>query len=206
MHQNRVDPFGNLHAVPQRGAWFGNKGCLHDDAGHPLRFHQGRRWITCVCAFRGRTRALLQPGRYTELFFHDEATAYAAGHRPCAQCRYEDWRLFGGLWAQAFGAGKADQIDAALHAARMEGRQRRLRHAPVSEVPSGAMIVRDGQPVLRGPSGWWRWSFDGYAPVPAPVSAPRGTLAMLTPWPLVQLMALGLPVQMAQPVVQGSGP
>ena len=94
-HQNRVDPFGRLVADPVRGAWFGNRGCLHDDEGQIRRFHSGRRWIYCRLEFKGRQRELLQPGRYTELFFLDEATAFAAGHRPCAEClrdRFNEFR------------------------------------------------------------------------------------------------------------------
>ena len=192
MRQNRVDPFGVLHAVPQRGAWFGNKGCLHDVAGRIVRGHQVKRWITCVCAFRGRRRELLQPGRYTELFFHDEATAYAAGHRPCAECRYAEWRQFSELWAQLFGAAKADALDKVLHAARLDGAARRLRRVEAGEVPDGAMIVRAGAPVLRTRGAWWAWSFEGYTQTDPPVS---GAVDLLTPWPLVQMMHAGLPVQ-----------
>jgi len=195
MLRNRVDPMGDLHAVRQRGAWFGNKGCLHAPDGRILRGFQGKRWITCVCVFRGRRRPLVQPGRYTELFFHDEATAYAAGHRPCAQCRFVEWRGFAELWAARFGAAKADQIDAVLHDARLDGRCRKLRSVPVAQVPEGAMILQGVMPVLRAKSGWWEWAFSGYQPVSAPKSE---DVPLLTPWPLAQLMAAGLPVQMAQ--------
>ena len=97
-HQNRVDPFGRLVADPARGAWFGNRGCLHDDEGQIRRFHSGRRWIYCRLEFKGRRRELLQPGRYTELFFLDEVTAFAAGHRPCAECLRERFNEFRAHW------------------------------------------------------------------------------------------------------------
>ncbi|WP_323036776.1 hypothetical protein [Pararhodobacter sp.] len=194
MRQNRVDPMGGLQAIAERGAWFGNKGCLHTSDGRIVRGHSGKRWITCVCAFRGRRRELMQPGCYTELFFHDEATAYAAGHRPCAQCRYPEWRVFATLWAELFGAATADQIDAALHDARLEGRGRRTRQTPKAEVPAGAMIVEAGAVVLRAQGRWWRWRFQGYAEAPAPKAC---SVTLLTPWPLAQMMTAGLPVQIA---------
>lgn len=197
MRQNRVDPFGTLHAVPQRGGWMGNRGCLHDAQGRIRRDHATRRWITCRTAFRGRARALLQPGRYTELFFLDEATAYAAGHRPCAECRHADWTRFRDLWAEVFGDRDAKAIDRRLHAARLDAgslsHRRRLVPLPVDQVPVGAMIAREGAAVLRAAGGWWRWGFAGYAPM----AAPAGPVTLLTPEPLARLMALGLPVQVA---------
>ena len=192
-HRNRVDPLGRVLAVPQRGVWFGNRGCLHDAGGVIRRGHQGKRWITCVTDFNGRRRALLQPGRYTELFFLDEATAYAAGHRPCAECRRADWLRFRALWEGEYGERRVDDIDARLDAARRNGRERRLVEGARAEVPEGAMILCDGAPVLRARQAWWRWSFDGYTPAPPP--GPR--VLLLTPAPLARLMARGLPVQIA---------
>src|SRR5690606_13501660 len=110
-HQNRVDPMGAIHATPQRGAWFGNRGCLHDADGVICRHHQGARWICCLTEFPPRQRPLLTPGHYTELFFLDEATAYAAGHRPCAECRRPAFRAFSALWAREFGEEGAADID-----------------------------------------------------------------------------------------------
>jgi len=98
--QNRVSPFGDLIAVPERGLVYGNRGCLHDSYGKIRRHHDGRRWIACRLSFRGRHRVpLLRPGGYTELFFLDEATALAAGHRPCALCRRADYDRFVQLWS-----------------------------------------------------------------------------------------------------------
>lgn len=189
---NRVDPEGALHAVPQRMGWYGNRGCLHDAAGRVRRGWQVRRWITCVLDFKGRRRALLRPGRYTELFFLDEATAFAAGHRPCAECRRADWERFRDLWSARFGEDRADAIDRRLHAARLAGQARRLADWPAEAVPVGAMILDRG-PVLHTDAGWARWSFDGYAPA----EAPQGRVSLLTPEPLARLMADGLPVQIA---------
>ena len=98
--QNRVTPLGELIADPARGLVYGNRGCLHDGAGRIRRRYNGKRWIACRLSFRGWHRApLMQPGRFTELFFLDEATAFAAGHRPCALCRREDYDRFVGYVA-----------------------------------------------------------------------------------------------------------
>src|SRR5215213_2819224 len=97
--QNRVSPFGDLLAVQERGTFMGNRGILHDDARHIRRAWQGKRWISCVLEFRGRKRPVMAPGRYTELFFLDEATALAAGHRPCNECRPERLAAFKHAWA-----------------------------------------------------------------------------------------------------------
>jgi len=196
MRQNRVDPLGALHAVPERGTWMGNRGCLHDAAGRIRRGWSGRRWITCRTDFRGRKRALMTPGRYTELFFLDEATACAAGHRPCAECRRADYLRFRALWVAVLGGdGGADTIDRALHRARLDGARRRLGLARLADLPAGAMVVAGDAPALVARGGLWRWSFQGYSPLPSA----QGQLPVLTPDPLVRLMRAGWDVQMALP-------
>ena len=114
--QNRVTPLGDLIADPARGLVYGNRGCLHDEAGRIRRRYHGKRWIACRLRFRGWYRSpLLQPGRFTELFFLDEATAFAAGHRPCALCRHEDYMRFVDIWRGLhLGPVGADAIDALL--------------------------------------------------------------------------------------------
>ena len=115
--QNRVTPLGELIATPERGLVYGNRGCLHDEQGRIRRRYATRRWIACRLEFKGWHRApLLQPGKFTELFFLDEATAFAAGHRPCALCRREDYVRFNELWP---GPGGADAIDLRLHGERL---------------------------------------------------------------------------------------
>lgn len=188
--QNRVDPLGRLHAVAARGTWFGNRGCLHDRAGAIRRSHQGNRWICCLTDFAGRRRALMQPGRYTEMFFLDEATAYAAGHRPCAECRRPAFRAFTALWQQVFDETGVPAIDRRLQAARWHEGARRLVPIAAGDVPPGAMVEAEGLFLLRGATGWWRWSFEGYAPTPNPGPG----LRLITPEPLAALMARGLPV------------
>ncbi|HEY4659706.1 MAG TPA: hypothetical protein VIH11_09370, partial [Gemmatimonadaceae bacterium] len=119
--QNRVTPLGELVADPARGLVYKNRGCLHDATGRIRRRFAGKRWIACRLEFRGWKREpLLQPGRFTELFFLDEATAFAAGHRPCALCRREDYNRFSAIWREHHpGQVGADAIDAQLHSERV---------------------------------------------------------------------------------------
>jgi len=117
--RNRVTPFGEIVAVTARGTLMGNRGILHDAERRIVRDSQVKRWITCRLEFRGRHREVMRPGSYTELFFLDEATALAAGHRPCAECRHADYRTFQAIWRSAVdGDASADSIDALLHLER----------------------------------------------------------------------------------------
>ncbi|GAA3632723.1 hypothetical protein [Microlunatus ginsengisoli] len=189
--QNRVTPFGELVAVPQRGLVYGNRGCLHDAAGRVRRHHAGRRWIACRLVFRDWHRSpLLQPGRFTELFFLDEATAWAAGHRPCALCRRADYDRFVRRWAALHpGERGADAIDARLHAERLVGGRRRLHRCAVADLPDGAMLADGGEPWLVLGDRLRRWTPGGYAD-----SRDRGELVaaeVLTPPSLVAELAAG---------------
>src|SRR5262245_61405643 len=104
--QNRVTPFGEVVAVPERGTFMGNRGVLHDEGGRIRRAWLVKRWILCVLEFKGRHRAIMAPDRYTELFFLDEATGLAAGHRPCAECRRSRFLAFRDAWAAGVGEGR----------------------------------------------------------------------------------------------------
>ncbi len=182
--RNRVTPFGELVADPARGLVYGNRGCLHDAAGGIRRQWQVKRWIACRLEFRGRLRRpLLQPGRYTELFFLDEATAMAAGHRACAECRREDYvRL-----TEILG-GRADDIDARLHAERVDGRERRLHDAVFAELPDGAFVVHAGESWLIRGDELLRWTPAGYG---ERVPRPGGRATLLTPPTLVTVLRAG---------------
>ena len=191
--RNRVTPLGDLVADPARGLVYGNRGCLHDDAGRIRRRYDGRRWIACRLEFRGwRREPLLQPGRFTELFFLDEATAFAAGHRPCAQCRRADYVRFGVLWRELHGgAAGADAIDARLQAERIAAgtRAQRRHEAPVAALPDGAFVLRDGAPWLVRGAALLRWTPAGYT-----TCAPRprgGTATVVTPPSLVAVLRAG---------------
>ena len=183
--QNRVTPLGEFVAVPERGLVYGNRGCLHDADGRIRRSWNGKRWIACRLEFRDRRRErLLQPGRYTELFFLDEATAFAAGHRPCAECRREDFVRFAELWD---GEARADAIDARLHAERLDGNKRRLHASELGDLPDGAFVLRDGRPWLVRRDELLRWTPAGYGdrrPRPR-----RETAVLLTPPSLLPVLA-----------------
>jgi hypothetical protein len=194
--QNRVTPFGELIATPARGTLMGNRGCLHDAQGRIRRAFVGRRWIVCLLRFKGRRRPIMAPGRYTELFFLDEATALAAGHRPCMECQRDRYRLFRAHWMAATGTTRAsaDDIDRALHAERLgAGRSRRMYGERTSRLPDGAIIVdAEGRPCLVREGALWPWAPAGYGP---PVR-PRDDLEVrvLTPRSVVKVLARGYPV------------
>jgi hypothetical protein len=139
---------------------FGNRGRLHDEDRQIRRTHYGRRWIACRLEFRGRRREPMPPGHYTGLFFLDEATALAAGHRPCAECRHEDYRSFLGLT----GAAGADELDGRLHAERLgDDGCRRLHARRLEDLPDGAFVLLDGVPHLVLGGALLRWTPGGYA-------------------------------------------
>ncbi len=188
--RNRVTPFGDIVALPGRGMLMGNRGVLHDDAGALVRPYQVRRWIACRTEFRGRRRALLQPRRWTELFFLDEATALAAGHRPCAECRYDDHRRFKELWRACFGEpADADAIDRVLHAQRLDGRRKRIARAAFAALPNGAYVLLDERAWLVRDDALLAWTDAGYAERRA--RPRRGNAALLTPASIVALLTAG---------------
>ena len=191
--QNRVTPLGDLVATPDRGLVYGNRGCLHDERGEIRRRYSTKRWIACRLRFRGRRRSpLMAPGRYTELFFLDEATAFGAGHRPCAECRRDDYNRFGALWSAAHpGQAGADAIDAQLHAERLTGatRDRRLHQAPYDELPDGAFVLEHGRPYLVLGGELLAWSTGGYQDRHPRPSRDRATV--ITPPSLLAILSSG---------------
>src|SRR3954447_11256706 len=183
--QNRVTPLGELVADPARGLVYGNRGCLHDAAGRIRRPYQVKRWIACRLEFGGRRRApLLQPGHYTELFFLDEATALAAGHRPCAECRRADYDRFRALGGRSQGA---DEIDARLHDERFDprSRRRRLHDAALDLLPDGSMVLCAGEPWLVLGDELLRWPPGGYG---ERRRRRAGHARLITPPSLVELL------------------
>jgi hypothetical protein len=184
--QNRVTPLSELIAVPERGLVYGNRGCLHDEHGRIRRRYGVRRWIACRLEFRGRRRSpLMQPGRYTELFFLDEATAFAAGHRPCAECRREDYDRFSALWP---GPRGADAIDLRLHGERLANRSQRHHAAALDDLPAGAFVLREGEPWLVLGGELLRWTPAGY---PERIARPAGLAILITPPSLVEVLRAG---------------
>jgi hypothetical protein len=172
--QNRVDPFGGVHAVTARGALMGNRGgCLHDDRRQlGRRRWASKRWIACVLAFKERHRTVMAPGRYTELFFLDEATALAAGHRPCFECRRQDAEAFAAAWARACNLAqrpRADAMDIRLHTERglSKGVTAPAPRVRPATLPHGTMVALRQQGAA--PAAWLvsngmlrQWSFGGY--------------------------------------------
>ena len=191
--QNRVTPMGKLISTPARGLVYGNRGCLHDDEGRIRRQYAVKRWISCRLRFKGWHREpLMQPGRFTELFFLDEATAMAAGHRPCALCRHADYVRFVASWRRLHGepAG-ADAIDARLHAERLDldTRTRRLHRTGFSDLPDGAFVRVGGMAWLVHGDRLLRWSPGGYDLASRrPVGGPA---EVITPPSLVATLAMG---------------
>jgi hypothetical protein len=185
--QNRVTPLGDLIADPARGLVYGNRGCLHDEHGRIRRRYGVKRWIACRLEFRGWHRSpLMQPGRFTELFFLDEATALAAGHRPCALCRRADYDRLAAIWAELHPGQKgADAIDAQIHGERLGPR----RSARLGDLPDGVFVLDDGAPCLVFGSRLLRWKPAGYDDSrPQPEHA---QLEVITPPSLVSLLERG---------------
>ena len=191
--QNRATPLGEVVVDRGRGLVYGNRGCLHDETGRIRRRYNGKRWIACQLQFRGWQRSpLAQPGRFTELFFLDEATALAAGHRPCALCRHRDYACLVGIWGGIHGGQVgADVIDAQLHRERVALRTRTQLHhvAPLDELPDGAFVVRDGAAWLVLGASLLAWTVAGYvASTPRPA---HEQAVVITPPSLVAVLRAG---------------
>ncbi|MDN5768606.1 MAG: hypothetical protein L0H96_20645 [Humibacillus sp.] len=198
---NRVSPLGRIIAAPGRGGWMGNRGVLHAGTGarETVRSHRGRAWITCVLDFRGRRVPQWQPGRYTPLFFLDEAVSLAAGHRPCAECRRADFNEFRSAWAQFTGDAvplRAPQLDAVLHGQRLPlgGRERRLVRSSWSDLPDGAFVLIEQGPAVVVQNQLTPWRSDNtYG---SPVARPRsGTASVITPPASLGALHAGYAVQ-----------
>jgi hypothetical protein len=199
--QNRVTPEGELIAVPDRGMFWGNRGVLHDRSGRLVRYSSGRAWAICVLEFKGRRRSLWAPGRLTELFFLDEATGLAAGHRPCGECRYRDYQAFKRAWATAFpglsglsgfsgGVPGVTEIDSRLHADRLlRPGVRRSYSAPLSELPDGVMVSVGRAPFLVWGGGLLAWTPGGYRDRCA--LEPGTAVTVITPRATVAVVAAG---------------
>jgi hypothetical protein len=194
--RNRVTPFGEIIATPERGTFMGNRGVLHDDRGQVRRAWQVKRWLLCLLEFRGRRRTVMAPGHYTELFFLDEATGLAAGHRPCFECRRERFNAFRAAWL-AGNPGSApltaDALDARLHAERVAPDcSQRTFAANLDDLPDGVMVRREGtndSAYLLWKGGLLAWSPGGYG---ARLPRPRGERAhVLTPASTVAAIRAG---------------
>jgi hypothetical protein len=192
---NRVTPYGKLIGGPERGLFWGNRGALLDRHGEVARYSRGQAWIICVLSFKGRRRQQWRPGRLTELYFLDEATGLAAGHRPCGECRYQEYQAFKAAFAAAVTGGRragAPAIDERLHADRLAGPGRRQTYrAPLAGLPDGAMVELAGAPWLVWQHALLAWTPGGYRE-PRPLAAEGGeTVTVLTPRATVAVLAAG---------------
>src|ERR1700744_1340408 len=171
--QNRVTPFGEIVAVSDRGLFTGNRGIIHDPAIRTLltKRWSSPAWLTCVCECRGRGRKVMGGRSWTELFFLDDATAFAAGHRPCFYCRRDDANRFRAAWAEGNGVGElhAPEIDAVLHRERLgSGKRLHPLPAPVAQLPDGTMVQCGGESFVMVQGKPLRWTFAGYSEVETP--------------------------------------
>ncbi len=191
--QNRVDPFGDIHAVAARGLFTGNRGVIHAPASRTLlrRRWSLKAWIVCDCGFKDRKRDVMgangpngSPG-WTNLFFLDEVTALAAGHRPCFYCRRQAARAYAGCYADAFGLAspKAPEIDARLHGERLAsgGTAKPLSPIDLPALPDGTMIASGKRAFALKGRNALPWSFDGYGAPRALSELARLPLILLTP-------------------------
>jgi hypothetical protein len=191
--RNRVTPTGEIVAVDQRGMFMGNRGCIHRRPREIARPWQVRRWITCALEFKGWVAPRWEPGRWTPLFFWDEAVALAAGHRPCALCRRADYNRWLAAWQAAFGGDRprADPMDRRLHGDRLDGRAQRRHRRSWADLPAGAFVDTAG-PALVLPDRLVPWSGRSSAGYGAPVERPRrGDALVLTPRATVEVLRHG---------------
>ena len=191
--QNRVTPTGDVVATPHRGLFTGNRGIIHDPATKTLlkKRWSSPAWIICVCEFRGWRRQVMAKRSWTELFFLDEATAFAAGHRPCFFCRREDANRFRAAWAKgnAVASPLAREMDAVLHRERLDHGKKRLHPlaVPLNELPDGAMVQAGAESYLIIGGSTLRWLFEGYARANCDAAA----ALLLTPPSTLSALAAG---------------
>jgi hypothetical protein len=194
--RNRVTPTGDIEAIPLRCAWGGNRGILH--SGHEIvRFHASDLWITCALEFRGRWQEQWQPHHYTFLYFHDEAVSFAAGHRPCAECRRESYDAYRSAWAQGLEVDvpSAKLMNQQLHGERIVRgtHRRRIHELPWAELPDGVFVLFSESPAVVIGDQLREWTREGYRGQWArPI---RGTASVITPPSTVAAFHAGYAVQ-----------
>ena len=194
--RNRVTPLGDIVAIPLRGAWTGNRGILH--RGRELvRFHASDLWITCALEFRGRWHEQWRPHHFTWLYFHDEAVSFAAGHRPCAECRRDAYDAYRSAWTDALGGAEpsAKEINRRLHGERIVRgtHRRRLHELDWTDLPDGAFVLLDGTPALVLDDELIEWTHRGYGLHRR--RPKRGTATVITPPTTVGALRAGYRAQ-----------
>lgn len=203
MLQNRVDPFGNLIKTQARGSWMGNRGILHNDKHEITQTFRLKAWITCKLEFNGRKRKVMTPHRYTELFFLDEATSFAAGHRPCFECRREDYNKFKSFWLKGNPEYHFDEkasikkIDDTLHKERINQDKSKVTHEEnIKLIPNGTFILNNSKPYLFFDKKMYLWSPFGYDKGIA-LPDENNCLTVLTPKSVVNTFRAGYIPQVA---------
>jgi hypothetical protein len=197
--QNRVDPYGSIFRSPARGTFLGNRGgALHNVKREIVRTYTNRRWITCLLQFKDRHREVMTPGRYTELFFLDEAVAFAAGHRPCAECRRARFNAFRDAWSPGARL-RAPEMDAELHTARVDRWGRKVTYeAALDSLPNGCFMEMEGGAWLVWNAVLLQWTPEGYA---RRIRRPDQLMVMvLTPRPIAHCFRRGY-----EPEIHASG-
>lgn len=200
--RNRVNPFGEIISVDARGTLMGNRGCLHDANGNITKRSARMAWVTCVLAFKGRKRIVMTPGQYTELFFLDEATALAAGHRPCATCQKARYDEFKNLWSRSNPdtAGSIQEIDSCLQRERVASQGASARWvSKLSDVPDGALVTQESNPgtaLLHWRGVIHPWTPDGY--LPAVAARPNEPVSVITPQSVCRVLSAGFVARVHQ--------
>jgi hypothetical protein len=196
MLQNRVDPFGNIIKTTARGSFMGNRGVIHDEHKQITHTFKNKAWITCLLEFKARKRTVMSPGHWTELFFMDEATAFAAGHRPCFECRREDAKRFKSCWIQGnlsyhFTMNTSiKKIDEVLHKERIDDEGKKITYQCwSSEITDGTFVLFDADPYVLSNNELLRWTPFGYDRI---IALPHVTkLTVLTPNSIVNAFRAG---------------
>lgn len=203
-HRNRVTPMGDIVAIELRGAWLGNRGTMHEGTD-VVRFHRSDLWITCRLQYGDWRLPQWAPGHFTVLFFHDEAVALAAGHRPCALCRRDAYDAYRQAWVASLGGSVplARQMDRRLHGERIVRgtHRRRLHRARWSDLPDGAFVLADGGPAVVFRDAVVPWTTRGYAG--ARQRPARGQVELITPPSSVAVLAAGYSPQIDATALRG---
>jgi hypothetical protein len=205
--QNRVNPFGTIVTAPERGAWTGNRGVIHNAEKRIIKHYAVKYWITCVLEYKGIRRTVMSPNKWTELFFLDEATAFAAGHRPCGFCRNADFKKFKSLWVAANGAKynvtektKMAIIDEYIHQERLnkDGSRRRYK-ALLHGLPTGTHVTLEEEKSCLWYKGkLFEWSFSGYREIFTILK--NQEVEVLTPCSYVNVFKMGYVPQVHESV------
>jgi hypothetical protein len=205
MLQNRVDPFGRIIRTSARGSLMGNRGVIHNKHQEITHAFKHTAWITCALEFKGRKRTVMTADRWTELFFLDEATAFAAGHRPCFECRREDAKRFKSCWIQGNPVHNFSmltsirQIDGIIHRERIDNQKKKVTHQrSCFDIPEGTFIAMNEDPYLFSNGRLHRWTPFGYE---TSIAVPEiSMLTILTPDSIVNTFRAGY-----VPHIKGAG-